>query len=226
MLQPVTTREEDEEEPSPDCGRAESVGPQNEKETGDARREQQQYGQYQAAEADSTVLFYTMVPGEPDDENSDLLDTSDPRDSTASPEELEDEDNSGDNDSMVTKTCTYQGCQETTSQVAKQRKPWMCKKHRNKMYKDKYKNKKKSDQAMTCTNKLEDNAECAISLTKQRAGSVGDRPPRPTLLEQVLNQKRLALLRSPDVVQFLQTQQQLLSRQAFEQRQSFQGSSP
>lgn len=49
----------------------------------------------------------------------------------------------------VSKTCTYEGCRETTSQVAKQRKPWMCKKHRNKMYKDKYK-KKKSDQAQSC----------------------------------------------------------------------------
>ncbi|XP_075055106.1 regulatory factor X-associated protein [Mixophyes fleayi] len=179
--------------------------------------------EYQS-EADTRVLYYTMLPAEPEpeDENSDLLDTSDPRDSTASPEELEDEDNSGDNDNVVTKTCTYQGCQETTSQVAKQRKPWMCKKHRNKMYKDKYKNKKKSDQAITCTSKLEDNTECPLSLTKQRTGSVGDRPPRPTLLEQVLNQKRLSLLRSPEVVKFLQTQQQLLSRQVIEQRQ-FQG---
>ncbi|XP_072260155.1 regulatory factor X-associated protein [Pyxicephalus adspersus] len=176
-------------------------------------------GQY----TEAPLVYYTMMPAE--DDGADLLDTSDPRDSTASPEELEDEDNSGDNDNVVTKTCTYQGCQETTSQVAKQRKPWMCKKHRNKMYKDKYKNKKKSDQGATSTSKLEDTADCSVSLTKQRTGSVGDRPPRPTLLEQVLNQKRLSLLRSPEVVKFLQTQQQLLSRQAFEQRQSFQGAS-
>ncbi|AWO99918.1 putative regulatory factor X-associated protein [Scophthalmus maximus] len=80
------------------------------------------------------------------DEESDMLDTSDPRDGAASPEELNDEDTSeGDN---APKQCTYEGCTETTTQVAKQRKPWMCKKHRNKMYKDKYK-KKKSDQAMS-----------------------------------------------------------------------------
>lgn len=80
------------------------------------------------------------------DEESDVLDTSDPRDSAASPEELNDEEISeGDN---APKQCTYEGCTETTTQVAKQRKPWMCKKHRNKMYKDKYK-KKKSDQAMS-----------------------------------------------------------------------------
>lgn len=80
------------------------------------------------------------------DEESDVLDTSELRDSAASPEELNDEETSeGDN---APKQCTYEGCTETTTQVAKQRKPWMCKKHRNKMYKDKYK-KKKSDQAMS-----------------------------------------------------------------------------
>lgn len=80
------------------------------------------------------------------DEESDVLDTSDPRDSAASPEELNEEEASeGDH---APKQCTYEGCTETSTQVAKQRKPWMCKKHRNKMYKDKYK-KKKSDQAMS-----------------------------------------------------------------------------
>lgn len=212
MEQPSASRDEDEEDLEP-----------GEREGGSGGQELQ-YGQF-SADGDTRVLYYTMLPTEPEDESGEALDTSDPRDSTASPEELEDDDNSGDNDTVVTKTCTYQGCMESTSQVAKQRKPWMCKKHRNKMYKDKYKSKKKSDQAMSCTGKLEDTAECSVSLTKQRTGSVGDRPPRPTLLEQVLNQKRLSLLRSPDVVKFLQTQQQLLSRQALEQRQSFQGAS-
>lgn len=86
------------------------------------------------------------------DDDADLLDTSDPAgggESAASPEELEDEDAEGGGAGRRrgSKTCTYEGCRETTSQVAKQRKPWMCKKHRNKMYKDKYK-KKKSDQAL------------------------------------------------------------------------------
>lgn len=86
------------------------------------------------------------------DDDADLLDTSDPAgggESAASPEELEDEGAEGCGGGARrrgSKTCTYEGCRETTSQVAKQRKPWMCKKHRNKMYKDKYK-KKKSDQA-------------------------------------------------------------------------------
>lgn len=178
------------------------------------------------------------------EDEADLLDTSDPPgggESTASLEDLEDEEapeggeggsggprRRGSSGGNMSKTCTYEGCSETTSQVAKQRKPWMCKKHRNKMYKDKYK-KKKSDQALNCGGtastgsagnvKLEESADNILSIVKQRTGSMGDRPARPTLLEQVLNQKRLSLLRSPEVVQFLQKQQQLLNQQVLEQRQ-------
>ncbi|NWR62481.1 RFXAP protein, partial [Bucorvus abyssinicus] len=166
--------------------------------------------------------------------------------STASPEELEEEEStaaaavtatsSGDATATAAaggecKSCTYQGCSETTTQVVKQRKPWMCKRHRNKIYKDKYK-RKKSDQALggggaTAAGggpRAEDSVEGSASVTKQRTSSIGDRPARPSLLEQVLNKKRLSLLRSPEVVQFLQKQQQLLSQQALEQRQQqFQG---
>uniref|UniRef100_A0A452DVL1 Regulatory factor X associated protein n=1 Tax=Capra hircus TaxID=9925 RepID=A0A452DVL1_CAPHI len=176
------------------------------------------------------------------EDEADLLDTSDPPgggESTASLEDLEDEEthsggearrrgSGGGGGGGLSKTCTYEGCSETTSQVAKQRKPWMCKKHRNKMYKDKYK-KKKSDQALNCGGaatagssgnvKLEESADNILSIVKQKTGSFGDRPARPTLLEQVLNQKRLSLLRSPEVVQFLQKQQQLLNQQVLEQRQ-------
>nr|XP_005585737.2 regulatory factor X-associated protein [Macaca fascicularis] len=178
------------------------------------------------------------------EDEADLLDTSDPPgggESAASLEDLEDEETHsggegssggarrrGSGGGSMSKTCTYEGCSETTSQVAKQRKPWMCKKHRNKMYKDKYK-KKKSDQALNCGGtastgsagnvKLEESADNILSIVKQRTGSFGDRPARPTLLEQVLNQKRLSLLRSPEVVQFLQKQQQLLNQQVLEQRQ-------
>lgn len=96
------------------------------------------------------------------------------------------------------------------------------------MYKDKYK-KKKSDQALNCSGsaqpgsagnvRLEESTDNILSIVKQRTGTFGDRPARPTLLEQVLNQKRLSLLRSPEVVQFLQKQQQLLNQQVLEQRQ-------
>ncbi|XP_043929248.1 regulatory factor X-associated protein [Protopterus annectens] len=150
------------------------------------------------------------------------MDTSDPREGTASPDEFNEEDNSEDSET-VAKTCTYEGCTETTTQIAKQRKPWMCKKHRNKMYKDKYK-KKKSDRATTSTSQPEDSTDGTVPAAKQRVGSPGDRPARPSLLEQVLNQKRLSLLRSPDVVRFLQQQQRMLSEQAQQRKhQQFQG---
>ncbi|TWW74620.1 regulatory factor X-associated protein [Takifugu flavidus] len=155
------------------------------------------------------------------DEESDVLDTSDPRDSAASPEELnDDEPSEGDN---APKQCTYEGCTETSTQVAKQRKPWMCKKHRNKMYKDKYK-KKKSDKAMSSTKLDENSEERPVSVNKQRLGAMGDRPARPTLIEQVLNQKRLSLLRSPEVIRFLQQQQHFLATQTHgPSQQHFQG---
>ncbi|XP_030047973.1 regulatory factor X-associated protein-like [Microcaecilia unicolor] len=107
-------------------------------------------------------VLYSLLPAGPEDE-AELLDMSDPLDSTASPEELDEEENSGrqqklrwgaggsvgDGGNGNSRTCTYEGCQETGGggvQGAKQRKPWMCKKHRNKVYKDKYK-RKKSNQA-------------------------------------------------------------------------------
>uniref|UniRef100_A0A3P8XVL6 Regulatory factor X-associated protein RFXANK-binding domain-containing protein n=1 Tax=Esox lucius TaxID=8010 RepID=A0A3P8XVL6_ESOLU len=163
-------------------------------------------------ESDNNMYSYDMDDA---DEESDVLDTSDPRDSAASPEELNDEEGFGESEN-VSKTCTYDGCTETTTQVAKQRKPWMCKKHRNKMYKDKYK-KKKSDQAMSC-------GKPDVLFVHVRLGSMGDRPARPSLIEQVLNQKRLSLLRSPEVIRFLQQQQRLLTTQSRNQSQpGFQG---
>ncbi|XP_068455948.1 regulatory factor X-associated protein [Clinocottus analis] len=164
-------------------------------------------------EPDNNASSYDM---DDPDEESDMLDTSDYRESAASPEELNDEETSeGDS---APKQCTYEGCTETTTQVAKQRKPWMCKKHRNKMYKDKYK-KKKSDQAMSSGKIDENSEERPVSVNKQRLGAMGDRPARPSLIEQVLNQKRLSLLRSPEVISFLQQQQQLLATQSRSQSQ-------
>ncbi|XP_022376337.1 regulatory factor X-associated protein [Enhydra lutris kenyoni] len=200
------------------------------------------------AGAGKSIRYLCEVAGtgeeEAGEDEADLLDTSDAPgggESTASLEDLEDEEthSGGEGGSggarrrssgggSMSKTCTFEGCSETTSQVAKQRKPWMCKKHRNKMYKDKYK-KKKSDQALNCSGsaqpgstgnvRLEESTDNILSIVKQRTGTFGDRPARPTLLEQVLNQKRLSLLRSPEVVQFLQKQQQLLNQQVLEQRQ-------
>ncbi|XP_026994801.2 regulatory factor X-associated protein [Tachysurus fulvidraco] len=139
-----------------------------------------------------------------EEEESDALDNTEPRESAPSPAEPCDE--------SAPKRCVYDGCSETSALGAKQRKPWMCKKHRNKMYKDKYK-KKKSDQAMATGKIDEGSEERPVSVTKQRLGTVGERPTRPSLIEQVLNQKRLSLLRSPEVISFLQQQQRLLTMQ-------------
>uniref|UniRef100_A0A8B9H1L9 Regulatory factor X-associated protein n=1 Tax=Astyanax mexicanus TaxID=7994 RepID=A0A8B9H1L9_ASTMX len=140
-------------------------------------------------------------------EESDALDAPEPRESGASPAEtMEDEALGGEN---APKKCVYVGCTETTKQVAKQRKPWMCKKHRNKMYKDKYK-KKKSDQAISHSHALiscgnEGSEERPVSVTKQRLGTMGERPARPSLIEQVLNQKRLVTLKPSELKQHLET---------------------
>ncbi|XP_077198011.1 regulatory factor X-associated protein [Paroedura picta] len=209
----------------------------------------------------SLMLFYELGPAAGDAE-AEADGEPAGGESAGSPggglEDLDDEDEGG-GQAGGGKSCTYQGCSETTTQVAKQRKPWMCKRHRNKMYKDKYK-RKKSDQALGGggsgtpataaaagagaaggpaaapapqggggggggaappggSGRVEDCTENAGSASKQRTGSIGDRPAKPTLLEQVLNHKRLSLLRSPEVVHFLQKRQQLLSQQALEQRQ-------
>lgn len=175
-------------------------------------------------EPDNNASSYDM---DDVDDESDVLDISDLRDNPDTPEELRDEEasegDSRDGRDNAPKQCIYEGCTETTTQVAKQRKPWMCKKHRNKMYKDKYK-KKKSDQAMSSGKVEENSEERPVSVNKQRLGAMGDRPARPSLIEQVLNQKRLSLLRSPEVISFLQQQQQLLAAQSRSQsQQQFQG---
>ncbi|XP_007889442.1 regulatory factor X-associated protein [Callorhinchus milii] len=164
--------------------------------------------------------------GEARQESSEPREASEPRDSPgeANEDEEDDEDDEDEDDEAgekVIKKCIYQGCTESTTQVAKQRKPWMCKKHRNKTYKEKYK-KKKSVKAAGGTNKSDDDTEeRPASVTKQRLSCMMTEHQtnrKASLLEQVLNQKRLSLLRSPEVVQFLQHQQRLLSNQAITQR--------
>lgn len=99
------------------------------------------------------MLFYELGPAGDAEGDSEGGAGATGADGACSPagglEDLDDEDESGAQSGGGgggCKSCTYEGCNETTTQVAKQRKPWMCKRHRNKMYKDKYK-RKKSDQA-------------------------------------------------------------------------------
>lgn len=160
-------------------------------------------------------------PGDEEEEEDD--DDEEEEDDDEEEDDEEDEDESGESE-RVPRKCVYEGCTETTTQVAKPRKPWMCKKHRNKTYKDKYK-RKKNVQAMSGTNKSDDDTdERPTSVTKQRLSCmvVHQASRKASLLEQVLNQKRLSLLRSPEVIQFLQEQQRLLSSQAHSQRQQSQ----
>lgn len=101
------------------------------------------------------MLFYELGPAGDAEGDSEAGAGATGADGACSPagglEDLDDEDESGAQSGGGggggCKNCTYEGCNETTTQVAKQRKPWMCKRHRNKMYKDKYK-RKKSDQAL------------------------------------------------------------------------------
>lgn len=44
---------------------------------------------------------------------------------------------------------------------------------------------------LLCFHLPQESADSMLSVVKQRTGSFGDRPAKPTLLEQVLNQKRL-----------------------------------
>ncbi|XP_038674511.1 LOW QUALITY PROTEIN: regulatory factor X-associated protein [Scyliorhinus canicula] len=136
-------------------------------------------------------------------------------------EEDEEDEESGHSETGDQEMCV-RGMHRTTSQVAKPRKPWMCKKHRNTNYKDKYK-KRKSDM-VNIHKSNDDTDDRPKSATKQRLSCmiVQQTNRKASLLEQVLNQKRLSLLRSPEVVQFLQQQQRLLSNQALAQRQQFQ----
>lgn len=105
--------------------------------------------------AGGLMLFYELGPGDGEAEaGEEETAAAAGGESTVSPEELEEEEQAAASSGEAAaaagggcKSCTYQGCSETTTQVAKQRKPWMCKRHRNKMYKDKYK-RKKSDQAL------------------------------------------------------------------------------
>ncbi len=112
-----------------------------------------------SAAADSNDQDQDSFPYDAEDPGEE----SDARDGAGSPDELNDDETSGESEN-VSKTCIYDGCTETTTQVAKARKPWMCKKHRNKMYKDKYK-KKKSDQAISSGKLDVRNAHLEITLS-------------------------------------------------------------
>lgn len=116
-------------------------------------------------------------------------------------------------DLMRCKNCSVDNCDKVIVVSGKRRKgPWICNYHRNKTYKAK---KKQKDQMATTMEmfkkKHEDTLPKPPNLQAILSGdksTVSDGLPR---LDQVLNDKKLALLRSPAIIKFLQESQQQLS---------------
>ncbi len=104
--------------------------------------------------------------------------------------------------------CVAEDCHKT---AYKSRKylllPWKCKYHRNKTYKETYKKRK------ALINKSVLNMDLMIHGTEsQNDGQGNSSRQKPAqqrnMLEQVLNEKKMALMQSPVVLEFLQKQQQ------------------
>ncbi|CAH1268509.1 RFXAP [Branchiostoma lanceolatum] len=99
------------------------------------------------------------------------------------------------------KKCHNEGCGETTERSKV--KTWLCKRHRNKLYKDTYKKKKNELPGGMVGEMLLDNLAESSGDT--------DAPVRQcSMLEQVLNEKKITLLQSPEVQEFFRQQQQEL----------------
>ncbi|XP_800163.1 regulatory factor X-associated protein [Strongylocentrotus purpuratus] len=116
-------------------------------------------------------------------------------------------------DLMRCKKCSVDNCQEMLVVSGKRRKgPWMCSYHRNKTYKAK---KKQKDQMTTniqmFKKKEEENVPKPSSLQSIPGGEKSAPDDGLPRLDQVLNEKKLALLRSPAIIKFLQESQQQLS---------------
>ncbi|XP_071500020.1 regulatory factor X-associated protein-like [Diadema antillarum] len=116
-------------------------------------------------------------------------------------------------DLMRCKNCSAEGCQEVLVVAGKRRKgPWMCNYHRNKTYKAK---KKQKDQIATSMQIFKKKQEDSIPRSANLQALLnGDQPPPSDglpRLDQVLNEKKLALLRSPTIIKFLKESQQQLS---------------
>ncbi|XP_063970684.1 regulatory factor X-associated protein-like [Lytechinus pictus] len=116
-------------------------------------------------------------------------------------------------DLMRCKKCSVETCQEMLVVSGKRRKgPWMCNYHRNKTYKAK---KKQKDQMASDIQMFKKKEEEVIpkpsslqSVPSEKKSTLDDGLPR---LDQVLNEKKLALLRSPAIIKFLQESQKQLS---------------
>ncbi|XP_014665239.1 PREDICTED: regulatory factor X-associated protein-like [Priapulus caudatus] len=104
--------------------------------------------------------------------------------------------------------CSHDGCLEP-SMRSTPNKPPLCRTHRLKAYKEKYK-KKKEMEAVTA--KLEAKIKEGLEMTVVPPSDLNEESPdtlvlSPSLLEQVLNEKKQSLLLSPDVITFLRVKQ-------------------
>uniref|UniRef100_UPI00358F2111 regulatory factor X-associated protein n=1 Tax=Myxine glutinosa TaxID=7769 RepID=UPI00358F2111 len=133
--------------------------------------------------------------------------------------------------------CAYEGCDEVAKGVSTKskqggRQTWMCKRHKNKTYKAKYKKKKaewkkKKKKRKKKTSKEEvdvlgggnveedSSMQPTTGVTPQKLGLLMEQSPtrKLTNIEQVLFLKRQALLQSPAVIALLQEGQKALAEQ-------------
>ncbi|XP_071786885.1 uncharacterized protein [Asterias amurensis] len=104
--------------------------------------------------------------------------------------------------------CVAPDCHKTSYKSRKYLPlPWKCKYHRNKAYKETYKKRK------ALNNKSALNMELLLHGTESQSDGQGGTPRQKpaqqrNMLEQVLNEKKMALMQSPVVLEFLQKQQQ------------------
>ncbi|XP_038056119.1 regulatory factor X-associated protein-like [Patiria miniata] len=109
----------------------------------------------------------------------------------------------------VEMTCTVKGCEKSAYKSRRyQLLPWKCKYHRNKTYKETYKRRKAManqdpfSMEVKTTGHEPPGDRLGGAANRHRQGEQG------SMLEQVLNEKKMALMQSPIVLEFLQKQQQ------------------
>uniref|UniRef100_A0A8C4PX59 Regulatory factor X-associated protein RFXANK-binding domain-containing protein n=1 Tax=Eptatretus burgeri TaxID=7764 RepID=A0A8C4PX59_EPTBU len=140
-------------------------------------------------------------------------------------------------ESDVALRCAYEGCDEVAKGVSTKskqggRQTWMCKRHKNKTYKAKYKKKKaewkkkkkkrkkkisKEELDVVGGGNVEEDSSMqpTTGVTPQKLSLLLEQSPtrKLTNIEQVLFLKRQALLRSPAVIALLQEGQKVLADQ-------------
>ncbi|XP_077984077.1 uncharacterized protein LOC144438783 [Glandiceps talaboti] len=126
------------------------------------------------------------------------------------------------------KRCHVHNCEQTTDRYKSD--PWMCKYHKNKAYKEAHKRRKelkqqqeKQQQKAMVIGDMNSNAsrdssasassaspmetECQHKCNRSSSSDFMKYQPHISMLEQVLNEKKLALMRSPQVLEFIRQYQ-------------------